>query len=232
MSTTDPGAQPDAPAIEICGLEFAYPSGFRLAIANLVVRRGEQVLLSGPSGSGKSTLLHLIAGIEHPQRGSIAIGGTNILGLAEIARDLFRGRHVGMIFQTFNLLHGFTAAENVRLALMLAGHSRNEQEQIAHETLSALGIATPDRSVDALSVGQQQRVAVARAMAGSKTLVLADEPTASLDPRNAHAAIQVIRDAAKARGAALLLSSHDPTLRGAFDRVIEIESLHATGAAR
>ena len=232
MHRESPESNSPACAIDIRDLEFSYSRGFRIAVKRLTIAPEEQVLLAGPSGSGKSTLLHLIAGVEHPSKGSIFIGGTDIVALRRGAQDRFRGNHVGMIFQTFNLLHGFSARENVEVPLMLAGHSASEQRQLALEALTRLSIDAPDAPVDTLSVGQQQRVAVARAIAGGKTVVLADEPTASLDRANAAATVALIKEAAKRAGAALLMSSHDPEIRGAFDRVVEIEAFTREGARR
>ncbi|MSR68940.1 MAG: ABC transporter ATP-binding protein [Phycisphaerales bacterium] len=209
-------------ALRLSGVTFSYAQGFSIAIPDLHVAAGEQILLAGTSGSGKSTLLHLIAGLEDARSGEIEIHGTNFTALRGAARDTFRGRHLGMIFQTLNLLQGFSARENVMLALMLAGHSTLEQSTRADRVLAQLGITESHRLVETLSVGQQQRVAVARAVAGNPSLVLADEPTASLDPENARTAIALIQSAAKSAGAALIVTSHDPLLRSAFSRVIEV----------
>jgi len=211
--------------IHISGLRFAYKRGFSLSIPSLHIAAGEQVLLAGSSGSGKSTLLHLIAGLENPDAGSIQIRGTDICALHGARRDTFRGKNIGMIFQTFNLLQGFTAIENVMMALMLAGYSTSDQRSRADSALRRLNISDVNAPVENLSVGQQQRVAVARAMAGEPCIVLADEPTASLDPANAVGAINIIKDAARATGAALIVTSHDPSLREAFSRIEEISDL-------
>lgn len=231
----NPSSHPSSSeALEIDGLKFAYrgTSGlngraWRLDVAGLRLARGDQVLLTGGSGSGKSTLLHLIAGIEDPHAGTVKVAGQNIHHLRGAARDQFRGRHIGMIFQTFNLLHGFTALENVMAALMFSAIPAGEHRSRAMELLGRLGIermgATPDR----LSVGQQQRVAVARAVACDPVLVLADEPTASLDPENAAAAIELIRTACRDKGAALLCVSHDPALGEQFERRIGLNELGA-----
>lgn len=227
------------PALKITDLEFRYRASgadngerpWALRVPGLVLSRGEQVLLTGGSGTGKSTLLHLIAGIEDPDRGTVEIAGQNIHLLRGAARDQFRGRHIGMIFQTFNLLHGFSALENVLAALMFSAIPAREHRARAMDLLARLGIqrvhATPDR----LSVGQQQRVAVARAVACDPALVLADEPTASLDPENAAVAIDLIRTACRERGAALLCVSHDPAVGAMFEQRIDFAGLVGSGGA-
>ncbi len=219
-------------ALRLSSVTFSYARGFSITIDDLQVSAGEQVLLAGASGTGKSTLLHLIAGIEDANSGSIEVHGTDLRTLKGAARDTFRGRHVGMIFQTLNLLQGFSARENVMLALMLAGHPSHEQTTRADGVLAQLGITETHALIETLSVGQQQRVAVARAVAGSPSLVLADEPTASLDPENARIAIALIQSAAKRAGAALIVTSHDPHLRSAFDRVIEVSEFTSNRVAQ
>jgi len=185
------------------------------------------VLLTARSGRGKSTLLALIAGLIDPASGTVEIAGQPIHALHGAARDRFRGRHIGMIFQTFNLLQGFSAAENVMAALMFSTLPPREHAPRARELLTSLGIERADVAVERLSVGQQQRVAVARALAPSPTLVLADEPTASLDPETAEAAMGLIQSACAARSAALLCVSHDPSMS---DRFARREALDAPAA--
>jgi ABC-type lipoprotein export system ATPase subunit len=210
-------------ALHIQGLRFEYPAHdgeapWRLSIPSLALAPGEQVLLSAGSGRGKSTLLSLIAGIMDPQAGTIEVAGTNVHSLRGHKRDLFRGRHVGMIFQTFNLLTGFSALENVMAALMFSEQARHDHKRKAAELLTSLGIERHGALVDRLSVGQQQRVAVARAVACDPVLVLADEPTASLDPENSANAMEMIQEACRAKGAALLCVSHDPSMAERFKR--------------
>lgn len=220
------------PALRLAGVTFGYARGFSIAVPDLQVSAGEQVLLAGASGTGKSTLLHLIAGIEEATSGVIEVHATDLRALTGAARDTFRGRHIGMIFQTLNLLQGFSARENVMLALMLAGHSTQEQATRADRVLAQLGITETRALIESLSVGQQQRVAVARAVSGNPSLVLADEPTASLDPDNARTAIALIQSAAQSAGAALIVTSHDPLLRSAFSRVIEVSEFTSNRVAQ
>ena len=210
------------PALRIHGLRFAHPGSIRLEIPELRLEAGEELLLTGPSGSGKSTLLHLAAGLLEADAGTIEIAGEDLAAVRGAERDRLRGRRVGMIFQTFNLLAGFTAAENVMLALLFAGVPRPAQRPRAEALLASLAIDATDRAVETLSVGQQQRVATARALATGPALVLADEPTASLDPEAVVRTVDLIRTACREASAALLLTSHDPVLRDSFERIVDI----------
>lgn len=225
----------DSPALEIEGLKFRYgdqPSGapWTVEVDRLALNRGEQMLLTAGSGRGKSTLLHLIAGLMEPSAGTVRVGGVDMGTLRGQSRDLHRGRSIGMIFQTFNLLHGFSAAENVMAALMFSQIPAKEHRGRALELLRHLGIERPDADPDRLSVGQQQRVAVARAVACGPALVLADEPTASLDPKNAAAAIELIKSTCRENGAALLCVSHDPAIWEHFEKRTDLEDLAGRGA--
>ncbi|MEO1582979.1 MAG: ATP-binding cassette domain-containing protein [Planctomycetota bacterium] len=208
------------PALDIAGLRFRYPGADAdtVQLDALSLGQGEQALLTGASGTGKSTLLQLIAGLMRPAAGTISIAGEDIHAMADAKRDLFRGAKVGMIFQTFNLLQGFSAAENVMMAMMFSDVPRKEHRSRAVDLLRQVGIDTPAREVTQLSVGQQQRVAVARAAAASPIIVLADEPTASLDPDAAAAAMDLIQETCRSIGAALLCTSHDPSMAERFDR--------------
>jgi ABC-type lipoprotein export system ATPase subunit len=211
-----------APALEISGLKFRYPgsegNGWVVDVGALKLERGEQVLLTGGSGVGKSTLLYLIAGLMEPGEGRVNVAGRHVHALHGHQRDLHRGRTIGMIFQTFNLLHGFSALENVMAALMFSEMPVREHRPRAEGLLRHLGIERLDAEPARLSVGQQQRVAVARAMACDPVLVLADEPTASLDPENAVGAMELIQGVCREKGAALLCVSHDPAMAGRFER--------------
>jgi len=213
-----PTPPPTASVLEIRDLRFARPDGFTLAIPRFDLAAGEQCLLAGPSGCGKSTLLLLAAGLLDPGSGSIRIGGDEIATARGARRDAIRASRIGMVFQTHHLLSGFTARENVAAALLFAGIPAREHRDRAGDLLTSLDIARPDARVDRLSVGQQQRVAIARALAADPDLVLADEPTASLDPDNAAVAIELLQNACGRRGAALLVTSHDPSLTTRFQR--------------
>ena len=210
-------------ALQIAELKFSHGRSdgerFSIDMPEFTLAKSEEMLLVGASGTGKSTLLALIAGLLQPDSGRILVNGEDITRLTGAARDRFRGKSIGMIFQTFNLLEGFTARENIELALLFSGSPPGDHRHRTDTLLERLGIERPGAMPGELSVGQQQRVAVARALAPRPALVLADEPTASLDPENAQTAIELIRESCREDGAALLCTSHDPSLRDAFQRV-------------
>ena len=195
---------------------------------------GEQVALVGSSGSGKTTLLHLIAGILMPDAGKIVFNATSadrvdLARLSEARRDIFRGRYIGYIFQTHHLLSGFTALENVLLGMSFTG--RKHDPAWATHLLKEVGLG--DRlhyKPQKLSVGQQQRVAVARALANRPTLVLADEPTGALDAGNAQQVLELIRRLCEEVKASLLLVSHDPAITAQFPRVVTLAELNRASA--
>ncbi len=230
---------PESTALEIIDLRFRYASGggsapgapWIIDIPALRLAGAEQLLLTGGSGRGKSTLLHLISGVVElapPCSGRISVADRDIHSLRGPARDAYRAQHIGMVFQTLNLLHGFTALENVMAALMFSGVPPRAHRDRAASLLASLGIDRVDAVPEQLSVGQQQRVAVARALACSPTLVLADEPTASLDPENAEIAMDLIQNACRERGAALLCVSHDPAMVQRFARRERLDDLRST----
>ena len=226
-----------APALRIDDLRktFRTPSGstgdeFAIHIPEYELAAGEQAALEGRSGSGKTTFLHLIAGILRADSGHVLVAGEDVVAMNEAGRDRHRARHVGYVFQTFNLLAGYTALENVLLGMMFG---RGADRPAATELLAELGLG--DRlhyRPGQLSVGQRQRVALARALANRPELVLADEPTGSLDAARAADALDAIRRICYERGAALLLVSHDREVLEAFDRVDRLDELNRGGVAR
>lgn len=219
-------------ALTIRNLAFAYPGGPAVIdIPSLDLARGDQLLLTAGSGAGKSTLLHLIAGLMDPTRGTIAIDGQPIHALHGARRDLFRGRHIGMIFQTFNLLLGFSAIENVMAALMFSAIPPAEHRARAATLLTKLGIERQNAKPNELSVGQQQRIAVARAVVCDPILVLADEPTASLDPENSGAAMDLIQSLCREKNASLLCVSHDPAMKDRFPKRASLAELRSAQPA-
>ena len=191
-----------------------------LDLPRLDVANGEAVCLVGGSGTGKTTLLNVIAGIVLPDEGRVLIDGTDVAALSEAGRDRFRARHVGYVFQVFNLLQGYSAAENVLLPMCFAGLGAQQARARAHELLARVGLGKKaHHRPAALSVGEQQRVALARAVACHPIVLLADEPTANLDPANADNAMLLLREVARENGSILIVVTHDERLRSAFQRV-------------
>lgn len=206
---------------------FVDPAGGRknvLDIPNLEVEPGQELAIKGISGSGKTTFLNVISGILKPDSGAVEISGISISELNEAKRDKFRAKNIGYIFQTFNLLQGFSALENVCLGSYLSGKT-NKARSI--ELLKKVGLA--DRlhyKPSALSTGQQQRVAVARALVNNPPLVIADEPTGNLDPDSALNALSIIRNQCRDEGAALLLVSHDSRILDLFSENLDFADIN------
>ena len=217
------------PLAEVAGLKknFAAPDGTTLKVIDVgafAVEERAQVGVRGRSGTGKTTFLHLLAGILKPDAGAVRIDGLELSGLDEAERDRYRARKVGYIFQTFNLLPAFSALENVLLGMAFGpGEERGHAEALLRRVGLGERLHYKPRQ---LSSGQQQRVAVARALANRPRLVLADEPTGNLDAAHAQEAIDLIRETCRENGAALLLVSHDREVLRGFDTVVEFESLN------
>ena len=185
-------------------------------VAEFRLGAGEQLALRGESGSGKTTFLNLVAGILAPDSGVVTIDGIEMTALREAGRDRLRAEKLGYIFQTFNLLQGFTVLENVLLGMSFG--PRGADRAHAREMLGRVGLGHRlNHYPRQLSTGQQQRVAVARALVNHPRLVLADEPTGNLDRRNAQEALALIREVCREQGAALLLVSHDEDVLGRFE---------------
>ena len=222
------------PVLRLEAVKKAYdaPEGGRVEVLDVErfeVARGEQVALRGSSGSGKTTLLHIIAGIVKPDAGAVHVAGTDVARLGEAQRDHWRAKHVGYIYQSFHLLQGFTALENIALAMKFGGRVDLAR---AKSLLEQVGLgARLNYKPRQLSIGQQQRVAVARALANTPALVLADEPTGNLDREHADAALELILSLCKASGAALLLVSHDERVVARFPRVVDLATLNRRAAA-
>ncbi|MDX2176455.1 MAG: ABC transporter ATP-binding protein [Candidatus Sumerlaeia bacterium] len=198
---------------------YTTPTGERhevLRVPRFALAAGAQMALEGESGSGKTTLLHLIAGLAEPESGAVTIAGERMTGRGEAARDALRARLVGYVYQSFNLLQGFTTLENVLLGMAFGP---GQDEAWARHLLDRVGLSDRlDYRPRELSVGQQQRVSLARALANRPKLVLADEPTGNLDRARAEEALGLLRSLCTESNAALLLVSHDPAVLGAFDR--------------
>ncbi len=198
---------------------FVSPEGARVEIVRVRefgLAAGEQMALRGESGSGKTTFLHLIAGILAADGGRVAVDGAEMTALGEAGRDKLRAAKVGYVFQTFNLLQGFTVLENVVLGMSFGPKGADRAH--AKEVLQRVGLGHRlDHFPRQLSTGQQQRVAVARALANRPKLVLADEPTGNLDRKHGREALALIREVCRENGAALLLVSHDEDVLAEFE---------------
>jgi putative ABC transport system ATP-binding protein len=221
--------------VAISGLRFAWPGGsLSLAVGSLSIARGERVFIHGPSGSGKSTLLGLIAGIHRPDAGSLCLLGQDLAELGSGERDRLRGATLGYVFQQFNLVPYLSVLENVLLPLTFSPERRARAETQAGsmagvreagcELLQRLGLEAElgTRRPTALSVGQQQRVAVARALLGTPPLIICDEPTSALDADARDAFLDVLAAQCSASGAALLFVSHDRALAAHFERQLDM----------
>lgn len=225
--------------IEIGGVRYRWPGrrGFSLAIDRFELEQGSRTLLIGPSGSGKSTLLALLAGIVTPDQGDVRILGTKTTSLSAVARDLFRAEHIGVVFQMFNLLPYGSVVDNVILPLSFAPRRRaraKAERPIAEEALRILarlgieGGMAASRTAAELSVGQQQRVAGARALIGSPEIVIADEPTSALDADSRTQFLNLLFAEARERGTTLLMVSHDRDLGPLFDTVVRLDDIATT----
>jgi putative ABC transport system ATP-binding protein len=216
--------------LTVSGLELAYPLGgggrqVVLDIDRLDVTAGAAIGVTGPSGSGKSSLIHAIAGLIRPARGTIAWAGTTISDLPEVARDRWRRLHVGLIFQDFHLFDGMTALDNVLLPAFFDHFAvPPELTRRAAELLDRIGLADPRRRVERLSRGEMQRVAIARAVLRRPSLLLADEPTASLDASNGSRVIDLLLEFAAEAEATLIVVSHDRALLARLDRAYRLET--------
>jgi putative ABC transport system ATP-binding protein len=222
------------PAVAIHDLRFGWPGGpDLLRIADLSIATGERVFLRGGSGSGKSTLLGLLSGVHRPHAGEVSILGQSLARLGNAARDRLRGDAIGYIFQMFNLVPYLGVLENTLLPLRFSAARRQrcgaDPRAQAQQLLSALGL--PDSKLHApvteLSVGQQQRVAAARALLGAPPLILADEPTSALDAEHRDQFIALLLDQCRASNATLVFVSHDGTLARHFDRQLDMRSFTA-----
>ena len=217
--------EPPSVLVDARGLTRVWGSGHSASTAldhvDLQIGTGELVAVVGPSGSGKSTLGAIVAGIDRPSAGSLVIGGTRLDRLRDDALARWRARHLGIVFQDFSLIPTLTAAENVELGLKLAGVRRQRGRQ-ARAALDRVGLAGMGNRLPAqLSGGEQQRVAVARAIARRPALLVADEPTGSLDSHNGEIVFRLICDLAD-QGTTVVFITHDPALAAAAHRVVSL----------
>ena len=219
--------------VELTDVCFFWPEQKvpTLNIDSLSIDKGEHVFISGNSGSGKTTLLNLLCGIHQAKTGSIKILGQDLNTLSNQQRDSFRGDHLGVIFQQFNLLPFLSVRENIQLPLGFS-KKRLAQNINANEAISSLleslglPLALVDKKVTQLSVGQQQRVAACRALLGSPELIIADEPTSALDRKNADKFLQCLFKQADAHGSTIIFVSHDEDTAKHFSRVVELDQIN------
>ncbi len=196
-----------------------------LDIPDFEIAAGEQVVLIGPSGCGKTTMLHTIAGITNPDSGTVTIDGVEITRYSEAVRDRIRADKLGYVFQTFNLLPAFSAIENVLLGMTFA--SKKISPSRARELLEQIGLGHRlNNKPSAMSVGEQQRVAIARSLANQPALLLADEPTANVDPANQQQIVELIKSCCQEENIALLMVTHSMEVAEQFDRVVQLDELN------
>ncbi len=213
--------------IEALGLTKTYGKGEASVQAlrgvDLAVRQGELLAIMGPSGSGKSTLLYLLGDIEQPSLGKILLEGSDMAVLDDDQRTLIRRRRIGFIFQSFNLLPAFTAAENVAVPLLLDGVPAAPRRRRAEAMLALVGMSHRHHHLPTtLSGGEQQRVAIARALVIEPAILLADEPTGNLDTANGQQVTALLRKLATEQGQTIVMVTHDPSIAAHADRVIHL----------
>ncbi len=229
----------DGPAVRAEGVTKTYEAGGSSVPAlrgvGIAIGRGERVALLGKSGSGKSTLLNLLGGLDRPTSGTVRVAGADLHAMGPDALARFRLEAVGMVFQSYNLVHDRTALENVELPMIFAGRAKAERKAAAREALGAVGLG--DRvghRPDQLSGGERQRVAIARALVNRPSVILADEPTGNLDSATARDVLGLLLDHLERHGTTLILVTHDEELaRHAADRIVRLRDgrVVAEGAA-
>jgi len=240
-----PSNRNNNPAIHLSNIDFSWGptrNDFRIKVKDFLLEKNESGILVGPSGAGKSTLLSILCGILRPQKGMTQILGENIEDMSDSERDRFRANHMGIIFQQFNLVPYLSAIDNVLLPLNFSPTRRHASGKIESKTnaeakrlLDVLGIASKTLGIQkaaTLSIGQQQRVAAARAFIGSPELIIADEPTSSLDEKNQTEFLEQLFKQKDATGASLLMVSHNKNISKRFDRLIELEKICDTSVKK
>ncbi len=223
-----PSIQRCSAMLHVSNLRKSYSEGSSqrdvLSDVSFIINRGELIVLLGRSGSGKSTLLNMISGMDVPTTGSIEFEGQDLTNMSDTARTLFRRKHLGIIFQSFNLIPTLTVEENILLPLELTGTANQEQRQLALDVLREVNLGDRgDSFPDRLSGGEQQRVAIARALAHKPSLILADEPTGNLDFRTADTVMDILQRLVHDERRTMLVATHDRDIIRLADRVLELQ---------
>lgn len=207
--------------VKINGLTYNYSSEVQLKFPDFSLSKGEQALILGQSGCGKTTLLHLLSGLLKPNSGEVDVENENISKMSGATLDNFRGANIGIVFQTPHFIEALTVKENLTLTQTLAGNSKDVDK--IKSLLADLGVESKLNSkLNTLSVGEKQRVSIARALVNSPALILADEPTSALDDKNCDAVLKLVREQAKKHNSTLLIVTHDNRLKDQFDKRIEL----------
>lgn len=207
--------------VKINGLTYNYSSEVQLKFPNFSLSKGEQALILGQSGCGKTTLLHLLSGLLKPNSGDVDVENDNISKMSGATLDNFRGANIGIVFQTPHFIEALTVKENLTLTQTLAGKSKDVDK--VKRLLADLGVESKLNSkLNALSVGEKQRISIARALVNSPALILADEPTSALDDKNCDAVLKLVREQAKKHNSTLLIVTHDNRLKDQFEKRIEL----------
>ena len=207
--------------VKINGLTYNFSSEIQLKFPDFSLSKGEQALILGQSGCGKTTLLHLLSGLLKPNSGDVNVENENISKMSGATLDNFRGANIGIVFQTPHFIEALTVKENLTLTQTLAGKSKDVDK--VKTLLVDLGVESKlNAKLNALSVGEKQRVSIARALVNSPALILADEPTSALDDKNCDAVLKLVREQAKKHNSTLLIVTHDNRLKDQFDKRIEL----------
>jgi putative ABC transport system ATP-binding protein len=221
--------------IQLRDVEFEYPRGdFELRIGEWSVPRRQKLAVVGPSGCGKTTLLNLLAGISVPMAGTVEVDGERVSAMSDARRRDFRAARIGFVFQQFELIEYLSVEENILLPLLINPSLRISAaaRERARQLAGSMGLADKlRRGVRRLSQGEQQRVAICRALMTEPPLILADEPTGNLDPRNKHRTIELLSDYCDAHEATLIVVTHDTSLLGGFDATVDFECFRRETAA-
>lgn len=203
-------------------LTFAYNDQIRFSFPDIICKKGEHVLIVGPSGCGKTTLLHLLAGLLKPTSGSVQINGTEITRLHGSPLDRYRGKEIGFVFQKPHFIQALSAIENIRIAAYLNDQKVNDE--VIDRLLTRLNLKDRRNArVNRMSEGERQRLSIARAIVNKPTIILADEPTSSLDDRNCEESLTLLQEQAETTGSSLIIVTHDQRLRAFFNHIITLK---------